>query len=201
VKLPLQADGVLFPVLIQNKESDGLMRNLRVFESLICVTVVAFLLMCAGCQGGPGNNHRPQLTRSPHQLGQLCPTDHTSQPIRISVDPTDQVLTDLNDSVILACEKDTIVWFTTTQNTKITITIKSANPKELFVGGDTTVTWDPNNPGNGTPNETPPETVARPVKYLSFHKYSIDIDVDPLHPNHPHHNIDPHVIPMGNGGP
>jgi hypothetical protein len=59
------------------------------------------------------------------------------------------------------------------------------------------VTWDPNHPGN----ETLPEIVARPLKYLSFHRYSVDVDVDPQHPNHPHYNIDPHVIPMGNGGP
>jgi hypothetical protein len=178
------------------------MRKSRLSESMICAAVVAFLLMCAGCQAGPDNHPRPKLTPSTHQLGLMCPHDHTSQPIRISVDPTDQVLTDLNDSVVLACEKDTIVWYTTTLNTKITITLKSDNAKELFVGGDTTVVWDPNNPGHGTANETPPETVAKPVKYLSFHRYSIDmLDVDPQHPQHPHHNIDPHVIPMGNGGP
>jgi hypothetical protein len=185
------------------------MSMVRVFEKgFMYVAVIAFMAICSSCQTdqskhtGSGNNPDPKVTRSAHQLGQVCPADHTSQAIRISVDPTNQVLTDLNDAVILACEKDTIVWFTTTPNTKITITIKSTNPKELFVSGDTTVIWDPNNPGNGKANETLPETVARPVKYLSFHKYSIDMDdVDPQHPTHPHHNIDPHVIPMGNGGP
>lgn len=173
------------------------MSKTRGFKRQKYATVVAMMLICTGCKAGPNNNPPPKPARSAIQLGLLCPADHTSQAIRISVDPTDQVLTDLNDSVILACEKDTIVWYTTTANTKITITIKSDNPKELFVSHDTTVVWDPNNPGTGTPNETPPETVARPVKYLSFHKYSIDMDD---HTQHPHHHIDPHVIPMGNGG-
>jgi hypothetical protein len=180
------------------------MSKVGVFErGFMYLAVIAFMAICASCQtdqsknAGSNNYPPPKQARSAHQLGLLCPANHTSQAIRISVDPTDQVLTDLNDSVILACEKDTIVWYTTTANTKITITIKSANAKELFVSGDTTVTWDPNHPGN----ETLPEIVARPLKYLSFHRYSVDVDVDPQHPNHPHYNIDPHVIPMGNGGP
>ena len=178
------------------------MRKPRVFESVICAMVVAFMFICTGCEIGSNNNPPPKQVRSAHQLGLLCPADHTSQPIRISLDPTNQVLTDLNDSVIFACEKDTIVWYTTTPNTKITITIKSSNPKELFTSHHTTVVWDPNNPGTGTPNETLPETVAKPVNYIFLHKYSVDMDdVDPQHPTHPHHSIDPHVIPMGNGGP
>src|ERR1700693_514632 len=135
------------------------MRKTRVFEREKCAMVIAFMLICTGCQAGSNNNPPPKQTRSAQQLGALCAADHKSQAIRISVDLTDQVLTDLNDSVILACEKDTIVWYTTTSNTKITITIKSDNAKELFVHGDTTVVWDPNNP-QGTANETPPEIVA-----------------------------------------
>jgi hypothetical protein len=187
-------------VLIQNKERDGLMRNLRVFESLICVTVVASLLMCAGCQGGPGNNPPPKQARRLHQLGLVCQPGQPSDLISIGVDATDQVLTDPNSSIIFACEGDQIIWSTSNAKIKITVNIKGPHAGELFTSHDTTIVWDPANPGAGPANQTPLETVDKPQNHIFLHKYSVDVEDLQSNP-HKHYTIDPHVIPMGNGGP
>jgi len=188
------------------------MSKVRVFEkAFMCVAIIGFIATCTSCQTdqskhtGSGDDHDRKLTRRPHQLGLACPGDQTQtpDPIRIRVDLTAQVLTDSNDSVIFACQDDKIVWYTTRPKTKITITIKSTNPTELFKSHNTTVVWDPDHhPSNATLNETIAEEVDKPAHHISLHKYSIDVDdVDPSNSTHAHFNIDPHVIPMGNGGP
>jgi hypothetical protein len=178
------------------------MRKSKVFESVICAAAVAFLLMCAGCQAEPGNNHPPKLTRRPHQLGLVCPGDQTqtADVISIGVDATDQVLTDPNNSVIFVCQGDQITWNTSNSKIKITVNIKGAHASELFTSHDTTIVWDPAHPGTGTANQTPTETVDKPQNHIFLHKYSIDVD-DPQSNPPKHYTIDPHVIPMGNGGP
>lgn len=174
------------------------MRKLRVFDSLIRLALVSFMLMCAGCQTGPGVNPSPKLARRPHKLGQVCQANQTADLINVGVDTTAQVLTDPTDSVIFVCEDDQITWYTSNTSTKIkiTVTIKSDHPKELFKSHDTTVVWDPDHPGTGPANQTPVETVDKPQNYIFLHKYSIDVwDIGA----DKHYTLDPHVIPMGKG--
>jgi|ERR1700738_4632879 len=170
------------------------MRKTRVFESVICVAVVALILISAGCQVGPNINPPPKQAGRKHKLGATCKSNQTSDVITIGVDATAQVLTDLDDSIIYACEGDQIIWKTSNSKIKITVTIKGPHASELFTSNDTVIVWDPAHPVT-PPNQTPVETVARPQDRIFLHKYSIDVeDIS----THKHYTLDPHVIPMGN---
>jgi hypothetical protein len=182
------------------------MKKFSVFESVIGVAAVAFMSVCSACQSGPqpqpsgsGSSSESQFNHGPHHLGAVCKSGQVPDVIKINVDATDKVLTDSKSSVIFACEGDQITWITINTKIKITVTIEGDHAKELFKTGNTTAVWDPkHNTGAGPANQTPVETVEKPVDSIFLHKYSIDID-DPDHSKH--YKIDPHVIPMAKVGP
>ena len=182
------------------------MRKWNFFQAFMCVVVVAFMSVCAACQPGPqpqlggsGSTSESQFNHGPHHLGSVCKIGQVSDVIKINVDATDKVLTDPKSLVIFACEGDQITWITTNTKIKITVTIEGDHAKELFKLGHTTAVWDPkHNTGAGPVNQTPAETVEKPLNSIFLHKYSIDID-DPDHGKH--YTIDPHVIPMAKVGP
>jgi hypothetical protein len=177
-----------------------------VFESVMCVVAVALMSVSAACQPGPqpqrgasDSSVESQFNHGPHHLGSVCKVGQISDVIKVSVDAIDNVLTDPKSSVIFACEGDQITWITTNTKIKITVTIEGDHAKELFKLGHTTAVWDPkHNTGAGPANQTPAETVEKPLNSIFLHKYSIDID-DPDHGKH--YTIDPHVIPMAKVGP
>jgi hypothetical protein len=187
-------------------EKELFMKKSTVFESLLCTAAVAFMSVCAACQPGPqpqqagaGDGSESQFSHGPHHFGSVCKTGQTPDVIKVSVDATDKVLTDPKSLVIFACEGDQITWVTTNTRIKITVTIEGDRAKELFKLGHTTAVWDPkHNTGAGPANQTPVETVEKPLNSIFLHKYSIVVD-DP--DANKQYKIDPHVIPMAKVGP
>jgi hypothetical protein len=191
--------------LMAELRKERLMRKWRLFQGLMCVVVVGFMSVCAACQSGPqpqqagsGSTSESQFNHGPHHLGSVCKTGQVPDVIKINVDATDKVLTDPKSSVIFVCEGDQITWITTNTKIKITVTIEGDHAKELFKTGNTTAVWDPkHNTGAGPANQTPVETVEKPLNFVFLHKYSIVVD-DP--DANKHYTIDPHVIPMAKVG-
>jgi hypothetical protein len=174
----------------------------RAARRAVCVAAVALISICAACQigqqgqqGGKGSKPPSKFTHGPHQLGSVCQFGQTSDPINIKFDANGSVLTDPADYVIFACEGDQMVWSKTrpTAAIQITVTIQGPHAKELFKSHDTTISLDP-----GNPDQTTVEIVDKPQNHIFLHKYSIDV-FDPG--TGTHYPLDPHVIPMGNGGP
>jgi len=152
---------------------------------------------CNQANNPDGKGTGPETKRREHNLTHLkCPSPQVPDQIDVGVQLDADILSDDYNLIVFPCEGDTILWTTTSDTLKITVTIQGPDADELFGAGaaHTTIVWDPKNPGTGPKNQTPPQIVQHVKKHSGYHKYKIEVeDVN----THERHFLDPHIIPMG----
>jgi hypothetical protein len=168
------------------------MIKLRGLESAaMCVTFFAMTLICGGCNdnkplvaGGGGGKH--PLT-SAH--GRKCPSG-TPQDYPIAVAVNKDIFTDPSDQALVVCENDTVSWAIQSGNGVITVTFTDSYGSDLF--GKSNIPHP-----SGSKSETEKQTVQSQKGHEGrVYKYTIVVQDSGLP-----FSKDPHVIPMGNGGP
>lgn len=161
----------------------------------VAIVLVMGLSGCNQSDNPDGKGTGPETKRHEHNLNHLkCPSSPVPDQINVAVQLNADILSDDYNLILFPCEGDTIQWTTASDTLKITVNIQGSDGDELFGAGNTTIVWDPKNPGTGPKNQTPPQIVQHVKKHSGFHKYKIEVeDVN----THEKHFLDPHIIPMG----
>jgi hypothetical protein len=167
----------------------------RIFEkAALCVTLCAMTIGCAACGekkpaavGEDGGRHL--LSK-----GRTCQPG-TPERYEIEVTASSQVLKDPDDESIVVCKGDKLLWSIVSTNAVITITFKDSYADQIFGPGKSKFSSNSGNPKSATDEHV---VIWNGPKAKLF-KYSIDV-FDPGTGTGTHYPLDPHVIPMGNGG-
>jgi hypothetical protein len=168
------------------------MTKSRIFEkATMCVTLFAITVGCTACGenkpvvGGDGGRH-------PLSKGRTC-APGTSGRYEIEVVDNSQVLKDLADETVVVCKGDKLLWSILSTKAVITITFTDSYADQIFGPGKSKFSSNSGNPKSATDEHE----VIWDGPNAKLFKYSIDV-FDPG--NGKHYPLDPHVIPMGNGG-
>jgi hypothetical protein len=158
----------------------------RSAKSAAAVLLAAATILIAGCpHNNPKGGGEHGLTRYPHNLTHLrCGGHHTPENYPIAVAVNQQVLVNPDDTIIFACEGDSISWFSQDSNTLIKINFTDSFADDLLGEGRSKFEKK---------HETDKQTVREQTGHTGrVYKYSITVD-DGTHT----FTLDPHVIPMG----
>jgi hypothetical protein len=157
----------------------------------MCVAFFAMTVICAGCNdnkpavagggGGPGVNYK----------GRTCPSGTTGQKYEIEVVASQEVFKDPADADIVVCAGDKVSWFIQSPTGVITVVFTDPYANELFEHGPTNLQSHA-----GSPKSEIGEQTVKLHAAAKVYKYNIKV-VDGTKKG----EKDPHVIPMGNGGP
>jgi len=152
----------------------------------------------AGCDSVPPETRKPHPLVA-HAGHAKCPNPSAPETITIEIDDSEQVLKHPEHEVILVCPKDIVIWKVADGASGVgSFTVDfhpKNNPGKLFESNDETLN------SVGSPPQTASETVKSNGQtgphphYDKDYVYLIqtfDTNKAPLH------NIDPHVIPVGN---
>jgi hypothetical protein len=152
----------------------------------VWMMTLAVSVFCWGCpHNNPKGGDEHRFTHYPHNLTHLrCGSHHIPENYAIAVSATPQVLDTPDDTIVFACEGDSISWFSQDSNTLIKINFTDTFADDLLGEGHSKF-------------EKKHETDKQMVREQTGHpgrvyKYSITVD-DGTHS----FTLDPHVIPMG----
>jgi hypothetical protein len=159
-------------------------------RAAMCVTFFAMAVISVGCTdnkplaGGGGNVSFK---------GRTCPGG--TQQYEVAIVANSAVFNDPADHAIVVCEGDQVSWSIQSSTGVIKIAFTDPFADQLFGPGNSTFQSHPGNPKS----ETDKQTVQSQKGHLGqVYKYTIVVE-DPA--GNQKAKKDPHVIPMGNGGP
>jgi len=159
-------------------------------RAAMSVAFFAMAVICAGCTvnkpaavDGGGGGHPLSSGK-----GRKCPQNRSSENYPIEVKASPDIFVDPADQAVVVCENDSVSWFTKSSSAVITVTFTDPFANDLF--GQPSFS---SHAGAPTPTSTVQSQKGHEGR---VYKYTIVVkDGAQTFPK------DPHVIPMGNGGP